>query len=141
MKVAIPVWDGQVSPVFDVARRVDVFELEAGAVKTVSTRRLHPGRAAAELAELGVDVLVCSAISLEMETVLRVAGVEVASEVCGPVDQIIGALATGDDALGSFRSPAVRRSRPSHRLRETRRNPGIDRRHSRGSWPAGRKER
>ncbi len=108
MKVAIPVWDGQVSPVFDVARRVEVYDLIERRVSRVSTRRLHSGQTAADLEADGVEVLICAAISTEAEAAMRIAGINLISEVCGPVDTIVAAFAQGDHALEAFRSPAAR---------------------------------
>jgi predicted Fe-Mo cluster-binding NifX family protein len=111
MRIAVPVWDGQVSPVFDVARRVEVYESHGNAIGTVSTHRLHEAHAASDLADLGVELLICSAISAELETVLWISGIEVLSEICGDADRIVATYLGGDHDLQQFRSPA---KRPRH---------------------------
>lgn len=110
MKVAIPVWDGRVSPVFDVAKAIRVFDLGSGKNRPIEfeTQTLNVARPATVLVDLGVDVLVCSAVSSMLETSLRAAGIEVISDICGSPDDIITALAVGDTALNGFRAPGSR---------------------------------
>jgi predicted Fe-Mo cluster-binding NifX family protein len=62
----------------------------------------------ADLEALKIEILICSAISVEAEAAMRVAGIEVVPEICGPVDTIVKALAAGDRKLAGFHSPAGR---------------------------------
>ena len=107
MRVAIPTWNGRVSPVFDEARRVRVVDINIsrGCMTADTTRTLKIGRSAVSLAELGVNLLVCSAISTPLETVLKSSGVDVVPNVCGSVDEILKAIISGDASLGDFRTP------------------------------------
>jgi len=126
MKIAIPVWNGRVSPVFDVARTIRVVDVDVdrGAVVADSTHALEPGRPVSALAALGVDVLVCSAVSPTIEAAVWVSGVEVISDICGPPDEIVEALAAGDADLCRFRSPGSRRQHGS----ESGNRPDLERR-------------
>jgi predicted Fe-Mo cluster-binding NifX family protein len=101
------VWSGRVSPVFDVAREVRIVDIddERGRLDGLSSRRLPPGRAGTTVADLGVDVLVCSAISPVMEAEMWTAGVEVVADVCGDLEEIVTAIAGGDTELAVFRAP------------------------------------
>jgi len=110
MRVAIPIWDGRVSPVFDVAKTIRVFDVggEKNQPIEFETHMLNVSRSATVLVDLGVDVLVCSAVSSMLEASLRAAGIEVISDVCGSPDDIIMALAVGDTALNGFRAPGSR---------------------------------
>ena len=111
MMIAIPVWSGRVSPVFDVARTILVVDLDPdnGTSQTGGTHVIDPMRPAGTLSDLGVEVLICSAISSPLESVLWAQGVEVVSDICGSPDEIIAALAAGDTDLDRFRSPGSRR--------------------------------
>ena len=109
MKIAIPAWDGRVSPVFDVAGKLQIFDLEGSEVRAVESRRLPDGRAASTVADLGVDCLICSALSPQLEAVLLMAGVEVVTDVCGDVEEIVAAVASGDAELSRFRMPGASR--------------------------------
>ena len=109
MKIAIPVWDDRVSPVFDVARSIRVVDIVDGAVVDVSNRELESEQRTATLVKLGVDLVVCSAISIPLESTLWVSGVEVIPDTCGNAEEIIQALASGDRTLVRFRSPGNNR--------------------------------
>jgi len=110
MIVAIPVWNRRVSPVFDVAKKVLVAEIdfESGGLVAPGVHVLNPARPASTLTDLGVDLLVCSAISSVLEAKLWAQGVEVVSDICGSLDEIMAALAAGDADLTRFRSPGSR---------------------------------
>lgn len=105
MRIAIPVWNGRVSPVFDVARSIRVFDICDGAVIDVSDRRLKIVGRVEALVKLGVDVLICSAISTPLESTLWVSGIQVIPETCGIAEDIISAFVDGDVELKMFRSP------------------------------------
>jgi predicted Fe-Mo cluster-binding NifX family protein len=105
MRVAIPIWNGRVSPVFDVSRRLRVFDIAANSAAIEAMRTVEAERPTAIVTGLGVDLLICSAISLAEESALRKSHVEVISGICGPVEEIAAALAAGDVALTRFRAP------------------------------------
>ena len=101
------------SPVFDVAHRLCVFTVESGAVTGRSDHRLRSEGRIAMMSTLGVDVLICSAISRRLEAALWVAGVEVVREVCGPVDDVVDAYLNGTLAEERLLTPAhSRHTRP-----------------------------
>ena len=125
MRIAIPVWNDWVSPVFDVAKRIRVTDVIDGTIHSKSEHEPENGDHAATLSNLGVDVLVCAAISPALEAVLWDNGVEVISDKCGPAAMIAEAYANGDKALRRFHSPGYSDSRRRHRQafeRELRRS-------------------
>jgi predicted Fe-Mo cluster-binding NifX family protein len=107
MIIAIPVWNSRVSPVFDVAKTVRIAHLDdrGGELIADGTHVLSSARPEAVLSEVGVDVLVCSAISAPLEAAICGLGIEVISDICGSPDEIISAIAAGDTELARFRSP------------------------------------
>ncbi len=109
MRLAVPVWKDRVSPVFDVASRVDIFTVENGAVTGRSEHRLGSRARPATLSILAVDVVLCSALSRTLETALRAVGIEVVREVCGPVDEVVQAYVNGTLAEERFLTPASTR--------------------------------
>ena len=122
MIIAIPVWSGRVSPVFDVARTVLVADLDpqSGELVAQGAHVVNPAGPVATLSKLGVDVLICSAISSTLEAALWAQGVEVIADMCGSPDEIMAALAAGDVSLDRFRSPGSRcrtkRTEKTHRF-------------------------
>lgn len=108
MKLAIPHWLGRVSPVFDVAGRLLVVTLdgaEAGRREEVSVTEENPCARAALLVRLGVGVLICGAISRPLEMAVAAAGIEVFSQTCGDVEQVLAAYLDGRLAQDRFLMP------------------------------------
>ena len=98
MRVAIPISDGRISPVFDAARRLLLVDIENGrevwrTEQIVGEPELGPR--ARRVAELGADVLICGAISRPLEAMLLSAGVEVVPQTCGPVEDVLEAFMSG----------------------------------------------
>ncbi|HPG68846.1 MAG TPA: NifB/NifX family molybdenum-iron cluster-binding protein [Candidatus Hydrogenedentes bacterium] len=108
MKAAIPDWQGRVSPVFDVAAQLVVVDVEDGQVRE---RRMVAMTAdglqarAEHVAELGVNVLICGAISWPLELALSNAGVEVVPQTCGEVEDVLAAFVAGRLGHDAFLMP------------------------------------
>jgi len=108
MRLAIPQWQGRVSPVFDVAGNLLLVEVgDTGEVgrQEVTLTATEPVRRAQQVAQLPVDVLICGAVSWPLELALRSAGVTVISQICGGVDEVIGCFLRGELDDGAFRMP------------------------------------
>lgn len=117
MRLAIPVWDGRVSPVFDVACRfllVDVIGGEASFTEELEVTRADR---VAVIAENGVNVVVCGAISHRLEERLLASGIEVVAEIRGSHVEVVRAYLEGALAHARFSMPGVhgRRRRPRNR--------------------------
>jgi predicted Fe-Mo cluster-binding NifX family protein len=108
MRTAIPIAEGRISPLFDVARRlllVDIEnEREVRRTEEVMEERELAARAR-RVAELGADVLVCGAISRPLEAMLLSTGVEVIPQTCGPVEDVLKALVSGQLTEQAFVIP------------------------------------
>ncbi|MGI6459856.1 MAG: NifB/NifX family molybdenum-iron cluster-binding protein [Candidatus Hydrogenedentales bacterium] len=119
MKVAIPEWQGRISPVFDVAATLVVTDLTADgqAAEQHSIRLfrndLH-GRVM-EMAGLGIDVLVCGAISWPLEMALSNAGIEVIPHTCGEVQSVLESYMTSRLNPNTFLMPGCCGRRRRHR--------------------------
>lgn len=103
MKLAVPTWNGCVSPVFDVAKRLRVFEIDDDSIVRQSEHEFETVDRAAILSSLGIDVLICGAITWPAKTALWGAGVAVITDICGPVDEAVEAYRKRD--LATFYSP------------------------------------
>ena len=95
MKIAIPYWQGRVSPVFDVAKQIMLFDVENGHVlqrnRTVIVEKNLLARAN-YIFQLGTEVLICGAISWPLKIALSSTGVQVIADIHGKVEDIIKAL-------------------------------------------------
>ena len=108
MRVAIPHWQGRVSPVFDVAGNVLVIEIDGGAERARQEVVFNvdgPQARVARLRETGVDALVCGAISWPLEMAVSAAGIEVIPQTCGEVGSVLAAFIDGRLSQGAFLMP------------------------------------
>ncbi len=98
MRVAIPVWQGRVSPVFDVAGRLLLVELVDGREVAREERRVAENTAeerARRLVDLGVETLICAGISQSLETGLADRGIRAITRICGNVEEVLSAFLAG----------------------------------------------
>ncbi|HNQ89355.1 MAG TPA: NifB/NifX family molybdenum-iron cluster-binding protein [Verrucomicrobiota bacterium] len=121
--MAIPVWQERVSPVLDAASRLLVVRRWRG--RTVERQELVLGSMTNEalvqcVTELGVDVLLCAAISEPLRRALENAGVVVETHLCGPVEALLEALHGGRWRRSEFRMPGCRDAHGPLRLRRRR---------------------
>ena len=139
MKIAIPVWNGSVSSVFDFAHHllvVDVHGRQETNRLEVSLEQEVPPQRIAKLVDLGVDVLLCGAISWPLASALMASNIEVIPFVSGPVDEVLNAYLSGRLAEPQFLQPGCW---PDARRRFCRgRGPRWGRGHGRG-WRGGRR--
>jgi predicted Fe-Mo cluster-binding NifX family protein len=98
MKIAIPEHQGRVAPVFDTCRRMLVFSSDENEEVPVAeqdwsteTRR---GRAI-RLKELGIDILLCGAISCGIEDQIHDQGICLVAWLAGDVPTILKAYREG----------------------------------------------
>jgi predicted Fe-Mo cluster-binding NifX family protein len=108
MRVGIPDWNGEVSPVLDTAVRLVIVETGAGAAEArreaVIAATALPARAA-ELRGLGVDVLICGAVSRGLAALLAASGVRLVPWISGPVDEVLEAWMDGRLGARRFAMP------------------------------------
>ncbi|MCL6545316.1 MAG: hypothetical protein K6T61_08795 [Bryobacteraceae bacterium] len=123
VRLAIPQHEGRVSPVFDVAGSLLLVDLENGRevpCRVCKLSRTGLAARAAELRELGVDVLLCGAISAPLEALLMCSGVRVISFLCGPVEEVVKAYVNHAVPRPEFWMPGC--GGPHKRFRAGRRN-------------------
>lgn len=108
MRAAVAVWNGRVSPVFDVAGAVLLADVDGGRVSPGETRPMRaasPRARAAELGAMEVEVLICGAISRPLEAVVRGAGIDVVPWIAGDVNAVLEAYAGGSLSAPRFLMP------------------------------------
>ncbi len=98
MRVALAIWNGRISPVFDVARQVLILDLQDGREVSRHVETL-PGTElryqADRLAALAPQTLICGAISQPMAAMLAAHGVSVVPFTAGDVEEVIAAWLSG----------------------------------------------
>ncbi len=83
---------------FDVAKQLLVVTIEGGRESSRESATLEETRLQARvkrITELGVDILICGAISVPLKAMLVSAGVHVLPHTCGAVDEIVRAFESG----------------------------------------------
>jgi predicted Fe-Mo cluster-binding NifX family protein len=98
MKLAISQWQNRVSPVFDVAGELLIFDVKGNRVLGRQKARLRHSdiyARAKEISGLGVRWLVCGAISSSLESALIQADIRVTGFACGDVDDVLKAWQSG----------------------------------------------
>lgn len=119
MKIAIPVWDKRLSPVFDTASRLLVVEIEdqkeASRFEIILEEQDLPRRCL-RIHNLGIDILICGAISRSYSRMLTASGVDIIPEISGHTDEVLEAYLQGTLFHSRFLMPGCR----SHRIRQRR---------------------
>jgi len=114
MRIAIPTWNGQISPVFDVASELLLVDVEHGVQVRRDQKLLtatNPAVRAGRVTDLGVDVLICGAISRPLEAILTNAQIRVIPYLRGPAEEILQAFVSGQLNVRSFLMPGCGRRR------------------------------
>jgi predicted Fe-Mo cluster-binding NifX family protein len=94
VRVALTVWENRISPVFDCARLLLVADIEN---QTVTGRcfmpflTTFPALRAAELFDLGIDVLICGAISHVFASTVEAYGIQIYPFVTGDPNRVLDA--------------------------------------------------
>ena len=110
-RIAIPTWDDRISPVFDVARHLLVVDVEDNAEvarSEVVIEETALPRRAKQLTDLGVNVLICGAMSRPLERMLTSAGVQVIPHTCGSADSVLKTFLSGQLTEQAFLMPGCR---------------------------------
>lgn len=114
MILAIATWNGRISPVFDVSRRLLIFTVEDGVAtrqKAVDLRTDHPDLRASQLSRMAVDTLICGAISRPLAGMVAAHGIQVIPFVAGDVGEVVTAYLAGDLCSPNLAMPGCRSRR------------------------------
>ncbi len=108
VKAAFSCWNGRIAPVFDSARQVRIVEATGGRVVAEKPEELSldlPVQKAQRLAERGVSVLVCGAISRPLQAMVSSLGIRVIPFVAGDLPAVIQAWLKGTLPGHAFAMP------------------------------------
>jgi len=108
IKAAFSTWDDRIAPVFDVAEKIILLEVEDGRIVR-ETRRLlagdHPEEKSKALIETGASSLVCGAISRFLYTRITAGGIRVTPFIAGNTAEVIQAWIHGILVRNVFAMP------------------------------------
>jgi len=98
MKVAMPVWNDCVSTVLDFADCLLIVDYESGTIhdrSVVDLAGITMAERVARLRELGIQVLLCGAVSRPLEQMITAAGIEIIPFLRGRADDVLNAYLSG----------------------------------------------
>lgn len=111
MKVAVTVWDERISPVFDSARTLLIVDIKNKRINQSSYTSFDPlfeARLTEELKQLGVEVLICGAISEIHSNLIEASAIRLIPFISGNVTQVLEAYAKGNPLAPSFLMPGCK---------------------------------
>lgn len=98
MRLAVAEWGCEVSPVFDFAHRILVVQCDEDQIQTRYNYEIPDESIAARaerLRELGVNVLVCGAISNPLAKMVSGLGITLIPWKCGLIEEVLVAYFSG----------------------------------------------
>jgi len=104
----MPIWNERISPVFDVAKKVLILDIQNRMVKSRSERTLEqrdPFEKVGQLRTDGVETLVCGAISRPVTAYAEAQGIRMIPFVAGNIEDVIKAYLEGRLASPGFLMP------------------------------------
>ena len=108
MRIAIPLWQGRISPVFDEASRILIFDISKKQEQSHPQGALisqDPFERAQLFAKLKVDLLICGMISKAQQAAIISAGVRIIPHICGSIEDVLAAFLDGRIERGEMRMP------------------------------------
>lgn len=130
MKAAFAFCEDRIAPVFDVAQQIYLVETSAtGNITNSGIHQLESNslpHTATLLSELGVEILVCGAISRPCRELVAAYGIKVIAFIAGRLDEVVNACLSDnlDQSVyampGCGRGPGVQRRRAGKRGKSNR---------------------
>jgi predicted Fe-Mo cluster-binding NifX family protein len=114
MRIAIPDWEGKVSPVFDTASRLLVVEVEDQGETSrfeIYLDEQDLSRRCFRMQGMEIDILICGAISRPFLRMLTACGIEVIPEISGLAEEVLQAYLKGNLFHSRFLMPGCKRNR------------------------------
>ncbi|MEA3506668.1 MAG: NifB/NifX family molybdenum-iron cluster-binding protein [Elusimicrobiota bacterium] len=111
MRVAIPIWEERISPVFDTAEKILISDFEQG---KVNSRFIIPFQVnflpqrAAFLRRFGVQILICGGISTYLARLVAAQGIRVIAGLSGNIDEVLRAYFQGNMLENRYLMPGWR---------------------------------
>ncbi len=112
MKIAIPVWEDKVSPVFDTALKLLVVEVKDQREKSRFVYQIDENdlsQKCQRIKKLNLDILICGAVSQVFLQMLLASGLDVIQEISGSAEDVLNAYLQGNIFQPRFFMPGCRR--------------------------------
>ncbi len=116
--IAITSWQDRVSPVFDAAQKLLLYELDGKSEIGRHEKNLAfsaPGNKIQILIQSKANILICGAITEQIKRRIEDAGIRVFSFICGDISSIMQAFIANRDIESEFAMPGCKNRRFRHR--------------------------
>lgn len=121
MRVAMSIWQGRISPVFDVSRtwRIITLNEQGGEERReeIAVEEDCGARRVLRLSHAGITVLICGAISARLAEMIAAAGISVIPFVAGEAQEVLAAYCKGNLPAPEFTLPGCCGGHKRHRCR------------------------
>ena len=118
MRIAVPIWEDRVSPVLDSSSRLLVVEVEeeneSSRFETILDAQ-DMSRRCYRIQGLGVDTLICGAVSRPLLRRLMASGIRIIAGISGNLDEVLAAYFSGDLGSREFLMPGFKKNRSGQR--------------------------
>ena len=111
MKIAVTVWDERISPVFDSAHKLLIVDIKNEKLKKLSYQNFNPqsdARLAENLSHMGVEVLICGAISEMHSTLIEANSIKLIPFISGNVNKVLESYARDNFIPPGFLMPGCK---------------------------------
>lgn len=108
MKIAIPVWENRVSPVFDTSTHIlvaDIKENRLVSKEIISLQGITLYQRIELLHKLRIRTFICCAVTRPLLESILGKNIKAVSNICGDIDQILDAVCKGKDIKALFSMP------------------------------------
>ena len=98
MLVALTVWQGRISPLFDATRTVLVVRVEDSKIAGKHYESFEgdtPFSRVSKLENLGVDILICGGISDDFAKLIEARGIQIIPFISGQVKKVLSTYMAG----------------------------------------------
>ncbi len=94
MKVAIPVWQNRVAPVFDTCNQIKIFDSEKqlSHLKTVEIGKMSLANRLNAISDSGTEILVCNGISNFLAGCLQARSIRVLNNLTGHEREVLNLI-------------------------------------------------
>jgi predicted Fe-Mo cluster-binding NifX family protein len=121
MKIAMPVWEDKISPVLDTASRLLVVEVKPG--WDISRFEIYMderdlSRRCLRMQGLGVDTLICGAVTRHFSEMLKASGIEIIPGISGQPDDVLHACFEGRLAHSKYLMPGWSREGLQEKIKD-----------------------
>jgi len=117
MRIAIPIWDDKISPVLDTATKLLVVEAEDQ--KEASRFEIYLdehelSRRCLRMRRMGVDILICGAVSRPFYRMLMASGINIIRDISGHPEDVLNAYFHGKLFHSGFLMPGCKGNRENY---------------------------